>query len=429
MARKLKKIIVPDSQGNPVEYEIGGVDADTASAGQVLTADGNGGTSWGDVATSGSGVTTDVRSAIYALLSNTAFLDDDGSVSTYLRTLKAWAETVTGITLNLTTLSITRNGTSQLLATTTPAGGAVSWSTSDGSVATVSNTGLVQGVGNGSCAITATSGDFSATCDVTVTGFATLTSINAVYTQSGTVYDDADLSDLKADLVVTATYSDSSTAIIGNDAYVLSGTLTAGTSTILVTYGGQVDTFTVNVASTAPLYPLTNGSFTFTNGQYSGVLTISNNNHISSTITDTSGSINRYADLSDLTANNESMYGGKNNHKVVGTTIFTLHEGDVVQIIGSNFEMYDGNGNAFTPTSAKPGIALCLMQNTNSSTSVNVSQSLNSGQCYLKTQAGYEFTCDADYDINEIALYYGYAGQNFACSADVKVFVNGSRYI
>lgn len=51
MARKLKRIIVPDEQGNPVEYDVGGVDADTASAGQVLTADGNGGAGWGDVVT------------------------------------------------------------------------------------------------------------------------------------------------------------------------------------------------------------------------------------------------------------------------------------------------------------------------------------------------------------------------------------------
>lgn len=48
MARKLKKIFVPDEQGNLVEYEVGGVDASTASAGQVLMADGNGGTAWGD---------------------------------------------------------------------------------------------------------------------------------------------------------------------------------------------------------------------------------------------------------------------------------------------------------------------------------------------------------------------------------------------
>lgn len=74
---------------------------------------------------------------------------------------------------------------------------------------------------------------------------ATLVSISAVYTQSGTVYDTDSLDSLKADLVVTATYSDSSTETV--TAYTLSGTLTRGTSTITVTYGGKTTTFNVTV--------------------------------------------------------------------------------------------------------------------------------------------------------------------------------------
>ena len=72
-----------------------------------------------------------------------------------------------------------------------------------------------------------------------------LVSISAVYTQSGTVYDTDSLNSLKTDLVVTAHYSDSTTATITN--YTLSGTLTAGTSTITVAYGGKTTTFTVTV--------------------------------------------------------------------------------------------------------------------------------------------------------------------------------------
>lgn len=76
---------------------------------------------------------------------------------------------------------------------------------------------------------------------------ATLVSISAVYTQSGTVYDTDSLDDLKSDLVVTALYSDASTATI--TAYTLSGTLTAGTSTITVTYMGKTTTFGVTVTA------------------------------------------------------------------------------------------------------------------------------------------------------------------------------------
>lgn len=74
-------------------------------------------------------------------------------------------------------------------------------------------------------------------------------SITAVYTQSGTVYETSSLDDLKADLVVTAHYSDSSTEVV--TVYTLSGTLEVGTSTITVSYAGQSDTFSVNVSENA----------------------------------------------------------------------------------------------------------------------------------------------------------------------------------
>ena len=83
----------------------------------------------------------------------------------------------------------------------------------------------------------------------------TLESISAVYTQSGTVYDNASLNDLKTDLVVTAHYNDSTTGIVTN--YVLSGTLTAGTSTVTVSYGGKTTTFTVTVTAVPTITSIT----------------------------------------------------------------------------------------------------------------------------------------------------------------------------
>ena len=81
---------------------------------------------------------------------------------------------------------------------------------------------------------------------------ANLTSITCVYTQSGTVYTTDSLDSLKSDLVVTAHFDDSSTQTVS--AYTLSGTLTVGTSTITVAYGGKTTTFTVTVTlfTTAP---------------------------------------------------------------------------------------------------------------------------------------------------------------------------------
>lgn len=247
MARKLKKIIVPDEQGNLVEYEVDGVDASTASAGQVPIADGAGDWQWGDVE-SGDSVPTEVRQAILALFQNGVYARDD--MSDEVAIIQSWATEITAISVNPATLQI--NGMTQetIVATTTPAGGTVTWSSSDETVATVSG-GVVTSTGiNGTCTITASCGGKRATCAVTVSGFATLLSIEATYTQSGTVYDTDTLDSLKSDLVVTASYDDSTTATVTG--YTLSGTLTEGTSTITVTYGGKTTTFNVTVSSFLP---------------------------------------------------------------------------------------------------------------------------------------------------------------------------------
>jgi len=107
----------------------------------------------------------------------------------------------------------------------------------------------------GTSTVTVTYEDKATTFNVTVSAVPVLSSISAVYTQSGTVYTTDSLDSLKTDLVVTATYSDSSSATVPAADYTLSGTLTAGTSTITVTYGGETDTFTVTVTqATAYLY-------------------------------------------------------------------------------------------------------------------------------------------------------------------------------
>lgn len=84
-----------------------------------------------------------------------------------------------------------------------------------------------------------------------------LLSISAVYTQSGTVYENTSLDSLKADLVVTASYDNGTTATV-ND-YTLSGELTEGTSVITVAYGGK--TTTVNVIVSPPTREMLFGVF------------------------------------------------------------------------------------------------------------------------------------------------------------------------
>ena len=209
----------------------------------------------------GGGVPTNVRQALKILLESAAYADT--GLTDEMAVVSSWASAVTAITLNHSSISISGATTSQLTATTTPSGGTVTWSSSDTSVATVSSSGLVTGVSNGTATITATSGNVSATCSVTVSGIATLSSISAVYTQTGTIYDTDDLDDIltAGTLVVTATYSDSSTATVASTDYTLSGTLTEGTSTITVSYGGKTTTFNVMVTE-APATPLYDWDFT-----------------------------------------------------------------------------------------------------------------------------------------------------------------------
>lgn len=78
-----------------------------------------------------------------------------------------------------------------------------------------------------------------------------LASLSAVFTQgSRVIYTTDSLNSLKQNLVVTATYYNGTTTTITN--YVLSGTLTAGTSIITAIYGGKTATFEVTVTDDQP---------------------------------------------------------------------------------------------------------------------------------------------------------------------------------
>ena len=81
---------------------------------------------------------------------------------------------VTGVSLDKTELTVDRRATAQLTATVTPENAAnkkVVWRSSNNSIASVSNQGVVTGVSAGDTTITATTqdGGFAASCTVTVT--------------------------------------------------------------------------------------------------------------------------------------------------------------------------------------------------------------------------------------------------------------------
>jgi uncharacterized protein YjdB len=129
-----------------------------------------------NIARVNNGVVTAVASGTAIITVTTAGLKANDQPATATCTVTVTV-LVTGVTLP-ETLALTINGavigTGTLSATVLPAGATnktVSWSSGDEKVATVSSTGLVTAVGNGTATITATTqdGNKTATCAVTVT--------------------------------------------------------------------------------------------------------------------------------------------------------------------------------------------------------------------------------------------------------------------
>lgn len=103
---------------------------------------------------------------------------------------------------------------------------------------------------------------------------ADILSISAVYTPSGTVYDSAELDDLKADLVVTANKANGTTQTISAASYKLYGEIKAGTCSIEVIYRGFVASFTVTVQRQPS--GLVDGTYYHAGGSLGGVTVESN---------------------------------------------------------------------------------------------------------------------------------------------------------
>lgn len=93
----------------------------------------------------------------------------DSSGNSHYEYIKLATGTSFALALNRSTLSVAHGSTSQITATTTPAGMRVSWGTSDAANATVDQNGLVTGVAAGSATISATFAGITKTCAVTVT--------------------------------------------------------------------------------------------------------------------------------------------------------------------------------------------------------------------------------------------------------------------
>lgn len=176
----------------------------------------------------------------------------------------------------------------------------------------------------------------------------TLESIYALFTQgSAVIYDTDSLDSLRQYLVVTAYYSDETSAVVTD--YTLSGTLSVGTSTITASYGGKSSTFNVTVSQGATLESISavfnQGSAviydTDTLDSLKQYLTVTANYSDSSTAIVPSADYTLSGTLTVGTSTITVSYGGK-------TTTFT-----VTVTEESPYTFYDylqGDGNAYINT-------------------------------------------------------------------------------
>jgi len=93
-----------------------------------------------------------------------------GAVIDEIEMMEKVQSNATSISLDKSSMDLNVGNSQQLTATTTPAGAALAWTSSDSNVAIVDPTGKVAGVKEGTCTITATTANgLTATCAVTVT--------------------------------------------------------------------------------------------------------------------------------------------------------------------------------------------------------------------------------------------------------------------
>lgn len=350
----------------------------------------------------------DVKLALLQIAEKTAYIDQHGQ--DYYDALEdALYPPVraTSVSLDKNSLGFTGiGGTDTLVATVSPNNvedDTVYWGSSDKSVAVVSD-GVVIATGFGSATITAICGTVHASASVTV-ATATLLSITAVYTQSGDVYDTDTLDSLKTDLVVTAYYDDNTSVIVPDTDYTLSGSLTTGTSTITVSYGGKTDTFSVTVThDDRPLYPLTD--YATTNAS------VTNGYQFSWTYTGSTSYNKFYANINDGNYAISTTNAQLDNKP----TWFTLHAGDSVTITLSN--IVNAKNKSFS-------FALRKANSTTTLADVSIANGVHTGSV---TATG---TITADVDISKIFIYEqsGSIGANTTIGFDINITVNGTRYV
>lgn len=204
----------------------------------------------------GGGLTEEVKQAVLNFSSKAAYAEEEYGQEVYNELYDAFYDNTWAVTANLSNAesSNTAESVEKGEPYTTIISASVGYTLVGATVSvTMNGANITSSVyNNGTINIPSVTGDVV----ITVVAVAlTVVSISAVYTQSGEVLPWDDLDTLKADLIVTATFNDSSTEVVPSDDYTLTGTLVSDTdSPVTVTYNAVTTTFDVDVAKAVLLF-------------------------------------------------------------------------------------------------------------------------------------------------------------------------------
>lgn len=195
-------------------------------------------------------ITPDIKDALLQLASKVSYIDEDGQ-DYYDALYDALYNRYWQVTNNLTNCTTSNES----VQTIKGAAYSATITASAGYVLTGATVSITMGgtditataYSNGTISIPAVTGALVITISAAEK---TIVSLDAVFTQGNrTIFSNADLDSLKEWLVVTASYDDSSVAVLDSSKYSLSGTLSAGTSTVTASAGSASDTFSVTVTA------------------------------------------------------------------------------------------------------------------------------------------------------------------------------------
>jgi hypothetical protein len=216
---------------------------------------------------------------------------------------------------------------------------------------------------------------------------------------------------------VTANYVDGTSETVTG--YELFGTLTVGTSTVTVSYGGKTDPFTVSVTSIP--YSLESGTHTFsTTGE---TITVSNGNHIKLDYASANNTYGTTINISDLLKNGSSALQADNASAInnLSDVMFTIPANAEVAWTIENITKTKGE-----TTTGDKGQLLVGIRKTEESTGAIT------GVGYVKSAAdrlSVTETITVETDCSCVFLYLERTRSNISVEFDVLLTVNGARWI